>query len=598
MPIRILPDHVVAQIAAGEVIERPASVVKELVENALDAGASNVHVSCTDGGRRLIRVSDDGSGILVDEVGTAFSQHATSKLERAEDLEAIRTLGFRGEALASIASVSQVSLVTRHRDEQTGTEFRVAGAIPGGSQPVGAPAGTVITVENLFFNTPARLKFLKKVNTEKRYISALVTRYAMAYPDVRFTLEQDGRELFRTTGTGSLADVIVRTMGLDSFRQMIEVGAENARQGNRPAVRVTGYTSLPDFNRSDRSQITLFVNGRWIQDSSLAYAVIQAYQSRIPSGRYPHAVILIELPPNEVDVNVHPAKAEVRFRDQDAVFATVQRAVREGLIAQEGVRLGPDSQHQRDTSGPARASLWGGASQSGWQQRSMDLGEPQVSVPSRRMSRADEIDHDADLSGIPEGAGVPERPRTLPPLRIVGQVGAMYIIAEGPAGLYLIDQHAAHARVMYQELVDLVEAGSQPPVATLEGQTIQLSGPLVNVLEATLHIFEALGFVIEPFGPGTYVVRGMPQMLGEADARIVSQLVEVLHGAGNEEPAAVLLRQVSQAAAVRAGAILDQATMQDVVRRLERTPEPLTAPDGRPTLIHLSGEQLAREFGR
>ncbi|MBC7811298.1 MAG: DNA mismatch repair endonuclease MutL, partial [Burkholderiales bacterium] len=331
MAIQVLAENVVAQIAAGEVVERPASVVKELLENALDAGAENIHVAVNGGGQRMIRISDDGMGIPATEVELAFTRHATSKLETVDDLMSLITLGFRGEALSSVASVSRLTVTTRHRDEKMGTKLRLEGGQLLQRQAVGAPVGTVITVENLFYNTPARLKFLKGENTEKRQIASIVTRYAMAYPQVRFVLEQDGREAFRSNGSGQLADVLVAALGLDSFRNMVEVQSEDDVRAEIP-VRVFGYTSMPGLNRADRSHITLFVNGRWIHDSTLTFAITQAYHTFLMTGRHPVTVLMIELPTDEVDVNVHPTKAEVRFRDSGIVFEAVQRAVRRAVV--------------------------------------------------------------------------------------------------------------------------------------------------------------------------------------------------------------------------------------------------------------------------
>ena len=260
--IAILADDVISQIAAGEVVERPASVVKELIENALDAGAKNIHIEAVSGGQRSIRISDDGSGILVDEVKLAVTRHATSKLRNADDLQRILTLGFRGEALSSVAAVSQFTLETRHRSEDVGTQIRVEGGKITGTKPIGAPAGTVITVKNLFYNVPARLKFLKSENTEKRNLSSIVQNYAMAYPDVRFVLVQDGREQFRSPGSGQLGDVVVKVLGLDYFREMIEVSGDERIRGIGGEVTVEGFVSQPTLHRKDRTRITLFVNGR------------------------------------------------------------------------------------------------------------------------------------------------------------------------------------------------------------------------------------------------------------------------------------------------------------------------------------------------
>jgi DNA mismatch repair protein MutL len=596
MSIHVLPEELIAQIAAGEVIERPASVVKELVENALDAGANNIRISVNGGGRKLIRVSDDGSGIAAGEVELAFTRHATSKLATIHDLEDIRTLGFRGEALSSIAAVSRISVTTRHREDEVGAQLRIEGGTLVQRQSTGAPAGTVISVENLFYNTPARLKFLKKENTEKRYIASIVTRYALAYPDVRITLEQDGREVFRSSGSGELADVMLRVMGLDNFKQMVEVAAEDEAKEGRPAVSVAGYTSMPDHNRADRSHITLFVNGRWIQDTSLTYAVVQAYHTLLMTGRFPVAILMIGIAPDEVDVNVHPTKAEVRFRDSNAVFSAVQRAVRQAVIAfartpaVRGGRIGGFAAHPS----------------SGWDHTSVDAAQLEIGLEledgghfPRSKPQADDT---IDPTEIPEGPGAPLKPRTLPMLRVIGQVGAMYLVAEGPAGLYLIDQHAAHERILYEQFMDVYERKEVIAQHTLDAQTIDLSPAEARLVEDNLAALQSVGFALEPFGPNTFAIRAVPAMLADGNpVEVVSRIIDDLElekRPGHDAIEQKLIRQVCRHAAVKAGQILSHEEMQALVRQLERCRSPHTCPHGRPTMIHMSGEQLAHEFGR
>ncbi|MDX1991487.1 MAG: DNA mismatch repair endonuclease MutL [bacterium] len=607
MAIQRLSEQVVAQIAAGEVVERPASVVKELLENALDAGATSIHISVNAGGQKLIRISDDGSGIPADEVELAFMRHATSKLQTADDLNAIETLGFRGEALASIAAVSRVTMVTRHRSENVGTQLRVEGGALTHRQAVGAPAGTVITVENLFFNTPARLKFMKKENTEKRFIASIVTRYAMAYPQVRFLLEQDGREVFRSSGTGNLADVVVRSLGLDTFKQMVEVSAEDEAREDRPAVGVYGYSSAPGLNRADRGQITLFVNGRWVQDSSLTYAVVQAYHTLLMNGRYPVAVLLVSIAPDEVDVNVHPTKAEVRFRDANAVFSTVQRAVRQAVIALSQTPdtaaatayRGYTASHSRFPPSYPRRALEQGPSNGGQLDLDLGLDSPGGYVNQRVDTAAQAED---DPTAIPYGPGAPRKPRTLPMLRVVGQIAASYIVAEGPSGMYLIDQHAAHERILYEQFMDEYERGEKVRQLTLDAQTVDLAPVEARLVEEKLDVLAGMGFLLEPFGPSTFLIRSIPTLL--ANQHPVEALTDILDDLlQDKQPgqAAIeekIIRRVCRRAAVKAGQILSTEEMQALIRQLERCVSPHTCPHGRPTMLHMSGDQLAREFGR
>lgn len=612
MTIHILPEIVAAQIAAGEVVERPASVVKELVENAIDASADHIRIDVEEGGQRLIRVSDNGHGIPSADVATAFLRHATSKIQTISDLDRLSTLGFRGEALHSIASVSRLTLITRHRDEQAGTRIVVAGGKTQDQRPVGAPAGTVVTVEDLFFNTPARLKFLKSATTERRQITTLITNFALAYPAIRFSLSHDGREVFRTYGGGRLADVLPVVLGAEAFRYMLEVTSLPASRPDLPEIRVSGFVSAPDYHHTNRTQITLFVNGRLIRDTALAYAVTQAYHTLLPQGRYPIAVLMITLPPDEVDVNVHPTKAEVRFRRPDAVFAAVQRAVRSAVINQAPPpEVRPHSDVQwRSTASSAHRDM-PVHTDSGESIRQSPLGleidspgyHGQHVIPAQPgVSGSTSDDDEAFLADIPEGMGRPSQPRTLPMLRVLGQVGAAYIVAEGPAGLYLIDQHAAHERILYEQF--LAEAVTRRSMAqqTLDSVTVELPLRDIALVEEHLAQLTGLGFELEPFGATTLRVRAIPAMLARTDPAEAVRLVlaDLETGAlpGQRKLEEIIALRVCKAAAVKAGQVLSLTEMQAIIRQLERSQSPHTCPHGRPTLIHISAEQLARQFGR
>ncbi len=590
MTIAVLPDSVVAQIAAGEVVERPASVVKELVENALDAGATSIHVTVESGGRRLIRVVDNGSGIPADEVGLAFTRHATSKLRTADDLVGVQTLGFRGEALASIASVSHVSVVTRHRNEQSGIQLTLEAGVPVQRRAVGAPVGTAVTVEHLFFNTPARLKFLKSESTEKRHIDLVVSRYAMAYPHVRFVLDQDGREAFRSSGSGDLAEVLVAALGLETFSDMIPVGGDHRASGFSP-IGVHGFTSGPGTHRADRSRITLFVNGRWVQDPGLTYAVTQAYHTFLMRGRYPVAVLMISVALSDVDVNVHPAKAEVRFRDPNAVFSAVQRLVRRAVVD-----YGAVPQIHRTNTDPLLST--GLIDRDRARQKSLLL---EFESPGQFAQHTESANH---VYSVPPSSAqeAVTRPRTLPMLRVVGQIGASYIVAEGPVGVYMIDQHAAHERILYEQLMEERAQGGTVVQLTLAAQTVALPAFEARLVEENLDQLGELGFQVEPFGPDVFLIRGIPALLADSDpVETFLSIVEELEAGAAPGASSIeerIVRQVCRLAAVKAGTILSMEEMQGLVRQLERCQAPLTCPHGRPTLIHLSSEQLAREFRR
>ena len=583
MGIRVLAPEVTAKIAAGEVVERPASVVKELVENSIDAGAKDIRVDIRQGGRSLIRVADDGMGIPADEVELAFARHATGKLTSAEDLLDIRTLGFRGEALASIAAVARVTLVTQTAREPVGTLVRLEGGEVVHREGKGRSPGTVVTVENLFYNTPARLKFLRSDPTEASHAVALVSAYAMAYPELRFTLLKDGRLALKTSGTGSLYDAMIDVLGLQVGQQMLEVGEWEEGSERAAEPNAWGYVSAPSLHRSNRSNLTFFVNRRWVHDRSLAYAVEQAYQTLLPSRRHPIAVLNVQVDPAEVDVNIHPTKREVRFRSQRQVFSVVQRAVRRALLDQQPVRL----------SGTSPRIV--GSEEWDRRRRVTMAGAP----VGARMS---EFGLEAQRTAQPafRASGAQQKLTGLPMLRVVGQLSQMYIIAEGPDGAYLLDQHAAHERILYEKMKGQEESQDVPSQALLEPMTLELLPRQAAILEEHQAVLGRLGFSLEPFGGSTVLVRAVPASLVNRDvtAAIAELLDEPSEGGSGTSWREHALKVLVCHSAVRAGQTLSLEEMRDLVRQLEETSLPQTCPHGRPTMIHLSAEQLDREFGR
>ena len=615
MPIHVLPPSLVSQIAAGEVVERPASVVKESIENAIDAGASDITVETRDGGRSFMRISDNGSGIPAAEAELAFSRHATSKLATADDLRHILTLGFRGEALASIASVARVTCLTRSREEASGTRLIVEGGSIVERSPIGAPAGTVITVENLFYTVPARLKFLKSDATERRQIDLLISRYALAYPAIRFNLVHNGRTSFQTSGNGSLKDVLIAVYGLEAAEQMIaltpapSLDDEKMLSGDGNTslsrVRVSGYISAPSLSRANRSDMTIFVNGRWVQDRSLSTAVLQAYHTLLMVGRFPLFIVCVELDPEDVDVNVHPAKTEVRFRNSDLVFRAVQRMVRRTLIDHAPI---PHAQAHPASS----VSAW---------QPAFDTHE----AASSQLARLEQLralqpvnsdhlsvvsDQSLTTGDLPAASGQlpvtsnqqPIASYQLPPLRVIGQIGATYIIAEGPEGMYLIDQHAAHERVLYEKFIAEKAALNVAVQRLLDPIPVEFSPDESGLLEEHLEVLSSIGLQLEPFGGHTWLIRSVPALLLNDDLRtalnelVADLMVGDLPFAANEE--AKLITRVCKRAAIKGGQVLSLQEMNELIRQLEQCTSPRTCPHGRPTMIHFSAEQMAREFGR
>jgi len=579
MPIRVLPPDIAAKIAAGEVIERPASVVKELVENAIDAGASQIGVDIVQGGKRLMRVSDDGVGIAADEVEVAFERHATSKLSSAEELYHIRTLGFRGEALASIAAVSHLTLSTCTRKALAGVTLRLEGGQIVQRSAQARPPGTTVQVENLFYNTPARLRFLSSDPTEAGHIGRLISSYALAYPELRLRLQHNDRQMLRTNGTGSLQDVVLALYGLDVAQEMLPVDAP-AREPN--GIAVDGLVAAPSVHRSNRNDIVLFVNRRWIQDQTLSFAIREAYRTLLPQGRFPIVILNIRIDPEQVDVNIHPTKREVRFRDPRLAFAAVQRAVRATLQAQY----------------PVPVSLVPGTSTAAWRRDGA----------SRVVSVYTPAQHEMPLSpGVtPQTQHQPASPdataptERLPMLRVVGQIAQTYIVAEGPGGMYLIDQHAAHERIRYEALRAQRAALNVPGQELLEPIVLDVTPQQAALLEEHAAELANYAFDIAPFGPSTVLIKRIPASLADYDlvAALLALLDAAVEGGDGFSWEDQALFTVACHSAVRAGQTLSILEMRDLIRQLEATALPHTCPHGRPTMVHLSATQLEREFGR
>lgn len=566
MPIRVLPKEVASAIAAGEVVERPASVARELIENALDAGARRIEVRIEGAGQARIEVADDGAGIPSGELSLAVARYATSKLDSREGLFAIRTLGFRGEALASIAAVSRFEIVSREADEPKAAALKVDGGEIGRVTARGAPLGTVTTVRDLFYNTPARRKFLKSEATERKRIIDLVGRYAVAYPSVAFRLVSEGRTILETVGNGDRRETLAAVFDLTTARSLIELVPPV-----EGPVHVSGFVSPPSIHRSNRRDLTFFVNGRWIQDAGLGAAVLQAYHGLLMVGRFPFGFVQIDVDPSGVDVNVHPSKAEVRFRSPDQVLGTLQRTIRATLLSQ---------------ATPPEVDL-----AARWRVES----QPIPSMPGG--SAAPEA-----IPVAPARMPLPNLPGDVPLLRAVGQVGAAYLVAEGPDGLYLIDQHAAHERILFERLRQAVADAEVPTQTLMDLEPIELSRGEVEALESLAPSLASIGIHVEPFGASAVRVRTLPAMLTDLDpATAVRTALGDFEEDESElegEVEARLAARICKRGAIRSGQILSLAEQVRLVRELEACRSPRTCPHGRPTMIHISVDSLERQFGR
>ena len=571
MPIKVLDPAVVAQIAAGEVVERPASVVKELVENSLDAASSQIAVEVNGGGVSLIRVSDNGVGIPSAELELVCQRYATSKITSLADLESISSLGFRGEALPSITTVAEVDIVSGAADESAANylSLKEGTVVNRGSRA--RSQGTTITVRNLFRSVPARLKFLKSTATENSHIANVVSQYALAFPEVKFTLSLDGRTTIRTPGSGQLIDSLIEVYGLEVARNMLEVGRPDGEwEGEVPtsSLLVTGMASSTAISRSSRSYLSFFVNRRWISSRLLAWAVEEAYHGLLMTGRHPLVIINISLPAKEIDINIHPAKTEVKFQDERLVFGAVQKAVRRALIdLTPAPRIEEVATTYTAPSAPGRtlwASLGAGHSLA---------AQPPVAPPTLALS--------------------------LPALRLLGQLSSSYIVAEGPDGLYLIDQHAAHERVIFEKIKHQVSQQEIEVQGLLEPVTLEVNPRENTVLKSHYESVAEFGFSIEPFGDRTYLVRTVPVLLYKKDwAGVLRELCDSPSGGDKGDWIEKIAISIACHSAVRAGQGLTDDEMRQLMRQLEQVAIPNTCPHGRPTMICLATGQLEREFGR
>ena len=609
MTIRLLPEGVVNRIAAGEVIERPASVVKELVENAIDAGARSIEIALEESGRRLIRVADDGRGMERDELPLALARHATSKLADDGDLWSIATLGFRGEALPSIAAVSRLTLTSRAAGSENAWSIEAAAGAAGDCTPAARPQGTTVAVADLFYATPARLKFLKAPRTESGHAADTVNRLAMCHPAIGFTMTDDGRTLLRDgphedAPAGRLARLAL-VMGRDFADNALPIDAE------REDVRLTGYAALPTLNRASAQHQYLFVNGRPVRDRLLHGAVRAAYADFLHRGRHPMAALFVDLAPESVDVNVHPTKAEVRFRNAALVRGLIVSALKRALAAA--------GHHAATTvADDALAALRPHAGGGGRGSATVDRGYG-APPPSRAPLLAEAharfqapLDSpSARIESPPPGsaatapaAETAERPPAAYPLGVArGQVHATYVVAQTEDGIVIVDQHAAHERIVYERMkAALAEAGIQRQILLIP-EVVELDDAAVGRLEARAAELADLGLVLERFGTGAVVVREVPALIGEGDTQgLVRDLADELAEWDDSSTLRQRLADVCSTLAchgsVRAGRRLNADEMNALLRQMEQTPHAGQCNHGRPTYVELKLADIERLFGR
>ena len=579
MTIQKLSDELISQIAAGEVVERPASVVKELIENALDADATEISIRCEDAGRKLIEVSDNGKGIALSELSLAVQRHATSKLQKADDLFHIQTLGFRGEALASVASISRFHLTSRLDSAQTGGKIVIDGGRVVSVEEIGVPQGTVVHVEDLFYNVPARYAFLKTTATEKNHINNLVYRYALAYPEVRWSLQQDQRPVLRSSGNGNRREILASMYGISVSKEMIEVNLEDR------ARKVYGFISGSDITRANRREMTFFVNGRWVQDAGLSTALYKAYDTYLPPGRYPIAAVFIQLPPDEIDVNVHPAKAEVRFQHSQEIFTLVQRAVRRAFLAY--TPMNPAAQDAWSSSAPTNLSRGSSGSTWGYPQTIDPVWEIAGNLKQKTDHSPREVVYQTAI--LPEGMGL---------LRLIGKMRQRYLLVEGPDGLYLIDEKAAQERILYENFMRQVEQSGIHTVELSSTITLAYNG----VVSTLVDVFNPLGIEVESFGVGMVKVSSVPEIGNCPDLEyVLTALIRDVQEnklATIEESVEFLLQRFVFHIGSMFSTGPDPQQQSQLISSLQTCQSPRQTPDGRATMIHLSLDFMNRQFGR
>jgi DNA mismatch repair protein MutL len=576
MAVRLLTEETIGKIAAGEVVERAASVVKELLENALDAGAHRLLISLRGGGLELIEVGDDGHGIPAAELPLTVQRHATSKLATFEDLDRLRTLGFRGEALPSIGAVSSLAIRSRPADQADGRLLCLEFGRGIDPRPVGSPVGTVVTVRDLFANVPARRKFLRQPATETSYAVRAVSAYAAAYPGVAVDLAVDDRRIFASDGQGDPVATAAAVYGPEIAAAAVPLQPLESSAAV-PGVAVDGWVGSPAVTRSHRQGIVLFVNGRWIQNRALAFALEEAYHSLLLVGRHPVAVVHVRVDPAAVDVNVHPTKAEVKFVDERAVCRAVQRATHAALAG--------TPQHDL----PRIHFLPGNGTRAA--QPPLPLARPTWTAPSSQLDPP---------PGDQPRSHPTVHPSGVPILRVLGQVGASFIVAEGPEGVYLIDQHAAHERVLYERLVTALRGLAVDRQPLLDPLPVDLGPEEQAAFDRSREELSAIGFEIEPFGPGSVVVRAMPAMLRGIDVaeRLRLILRELADGGEGDSWLDAVAISTACHTSIRAGQNLSLAEMRELVADLERSSQPRACGHGRPTMLQLTRDELEKQFAR
>lgn len=601
--IQVLDQKTINQIAAGEVIERPMAVVKELIENALDAGATAITIEIKEGGISFIRITDNGSGIAKDEIKTAFLRHATSKIRTMEDLLTVNSLGFRGEALSSIAAVAQVELITKQQEEFVGTRYEIHGGKEIAWEQVGCPEGTTFIVRNLFYNTPARRKFLKSKTTEGNYIHELVQRYSLAHADIRFSFIADGRNKFQTSGDGNVKTNIYYHYGPDITKNVLPVSCESA------GMKLTGFIGKPVLSRGNRTFMNYFVNGRYIKTPVITGAIEQAYKEFLMNHRYPFVALELTIDSSYLDVNVHPTKMEVRFTNQqevyDIFYHTIYTALKESNLIPE-VTLSDDGKETKKIPFTDKETKK--------RPEPFEINRQELLPVTQEIPVQPQEIREAPFSGLQRTAVVEPAYTQIdlkndeqiisdvPQFRMIGQVFDTYWIIEYENELLLIDQHAAHEKVLYEKLMKQLrekDGLSQELIAPI---VVSLSGREIEVLQQYKQVFEKIGFRMESFGDRDYLITGVPaDFLNLASKELFLEMLDSFMQKGHpDKPELVLDHCATMAckAAVKGNHMLTFAEAKHLIEQMLQMDQPYHCPHGRPTTISMSKHELEKKFKR
>ncbi len=595
--ITVLTEDVINKIAAGEVIERPASVVKELVENALDAHATRIIVEIKWHGKELIRVTDNGEGMDEEDAQNCILRHATSKIKDTDDLFAITTLGFRGEALSSIAAVSRLTLRTKQKEKMEGIQISVEGGVLSSQSFIAMDQGTSMEIRDLFYNTPARKKFLKTDTVELRHIIDVVSRYALLHPTIALTLRHEGRELVHSPSVEDMRSNIASLYGILLAKELLEV------QYDEQGIKVDGFISPPYRTRGDKSLKELFVNGRWVRNEDIMNAVYEGYHAALFVGTHPVVFLQVDVDPRTIDVNVHPTKAEIKIEQKEKVCEAVSRAVRQALEKNNIIPQVNPMMEQQATLGAGMPSVLKSSAAG----ESYYSFEPSAQTVFRVAEGAAAMMPPEDLGNHPNYSIEQEeitwkQPISMfPALRLLGQVHKTFFVAETLGGVYYIDQHAAHERVLYERFMEQYLKQGVEVQQLLQGEIIQFTAAETAVVEEQREELEQFGFQLEPFGTNTFVLKTIPLLFGRQQRKeVLYDVLEMLKerkqkiGEAKEE----IITRMACRAAVMAGEELTIVEMEHILRELGETQFPFTCPHGRPTILKVSVEELQKKFKR